>query len=91
MSSNLNFIFCFTWGHLISGYNLSTDIQGISSMKSIIPLNLRMRAATATALGAAAANAKLLADQEDREIEHLVATMIEAQVTFPIPHMMIQF
>jgi len=43
-------------------------------------LPLRVRAATATALGAAAARAKLLADQEVREIEHLVATIIEAQV-----------
>lgn len=49
--------------------------------KDDIPLSLRIRAATATALGAAAARAKLLADQEDREIEHLVATIIEAQVT----------
>lgn len=54
-------------------------------MKSTIPLNLRTRAATATALGVAAANAKLLADQEEREIGHLVATMIEAQVPFSIP------
>ncbi|KAG5031449.1 hypothetical protein JHK85_015431 [Glycine max] len=50
------------------------------SSLSEIPLTLRVRAATATALGAAAARAKLLADQEDREIEHLVATIIEAQV-----------
>ncbi|KAL7099324.1 hypothetical protein ACP275_09G076900 [Erythranthe tilingii] len=57
-----------------------SEIEGISSVKSIIPMNLRTRAATATALGAAAANAKLLADQEEREIGHLVATMIEAQV-----------
>ncbi|TKY75136.1 SWI/SNF complex subunit SWI3A [Spatholobus suberectus] len=48
--------------------------------KDGIPLTLRVRAATATALGAAAAGAKLLADQEDREIEHLVATIIEAQI-----------
>ncbi|KAM7483474.1 hypothetical protein LguiB_008057 [Lonicera macranthoides] len=45
-----------------------------------IPLTLRMRAASATALGAAAARAKLLADREDREIEHLVATIIEMQL-----------
>ncbi|OIW17048.1 hypothetical protein TanjilG_00187 [Lupinus angustifolius] len=45
-----------------------------------IPLTLQIRAAIATALGAAAARAKLLADQEDREIEHLVATIIEAQI-----------
>ncbi|ESW09501.1 hypothetical protein PHAVU_009G132800 [Phaseolus vulgaris] len=50
------------------------------SSLSEIPLPLRVRAATATALGAAAARAKLLADQEVREIEHLVATIIEAQI-----------
>jgi len=44
-------------------------------------LTLRIRAAIGTALGATAARAKLLADQEDREIEHLVATIIEAQVS----------
>ncbi|KAK7316837.1 hypothetical protein RJT34_00586 [Clitoria ternatea] len=48
--------------------------------KDGIPLTLRVRAAIATALGAAAARAKLLADQEDREIEHVVATIIEAQI-----------
>ena len=47
---------------------------------NIIPAALRMRAATATALGAAAAHAKLLADQEDRVIEYQVATIIEMQV-----------
>ncbi|CAN6472505.1 unnamed protein product [Victoria cruziana] len=50
---------------------------------------LRMRAAIATALGAAAANAKLLADQEDREIEHLLSNIIETQVRkieFKIKH-----
>lgn len=46
-----------------------------------IPLILRIRAAIATAFGAAAAHAKLLADQEEREIEYLLATMIETQVT----------
>lgn len=40
-----------------------------------------MRAATATALGTAAARAKLLADQEDRVIEHQVATIVEMQVS----------
>lgn len=40
-----------------------------------------MRTAVAMALGAAAARAKLLADQEEREIEHLVATIIETEVT----------
>ncbi|KAG5537234.1 hypothetical protein RHGRI_024622 [Rhododendron griersonianum] len=37
----------------------------------------QMRDATATALGGGAARAKLLADQEDREIQCLVATIIE--------------
>lgn len=64
---------------------MCAGIEGISSAKSIIPLNLRTRAASATALGAAAANAKLLADQEEREMGHLMATMIEAQVSFFIP------
>lgn len=45
-----------------------------------MPLPLRIRAAVATGLGAAAAHAKLLAEHEEREIEHLVATIIEAQV-----------
>ncbi|XP_044492185.1 SWI/SNF complex subunit SWI3A-like isoform X2 [Mangifera indica] len=54
--------------------------QETATENNDIPLTLRIRAATATALGAAAANAKLLADQEDREIEHLVATMIETQL-----------
>ncbi|KAK2391416.1 SWI/SNF complex subunit SWI3A [Trifolium repens] len=50
------------------------------SPKNDIPLTLRVRAAIGTALGATAARAKLLADQEEREIEHLVATIIEAQI-----------
>lgn len=61
---------------------LSAETAEISSAKNIIPLNLRTRAATATALGVAAANAKLLADQEEKEIGNLVSVMIEAQVLF---------
>ncbi|KAL3818544.1 hypothetical protein ACJIZ3_004449 [Penstemon smallii] len=57
-----------------------SEMEETYALKNIIPLNLRTRAATATALGAAAANAKLLADQEEREMGQLVATMIEAQV-----------
>lgn len=34
----------------------------------------------ATALGAAAAQAKILADQEEREMEELAATVIDQQV-----------
>ncbi|CAK9330316.1 unnamed protein product [Citrullus colocynthis] len=48
--------------------------------KDDIPLILRVRAAIATALGAAAARSKLLADQEEREMEYLLAIMIETQM-----------
>uniref|UniRef100_A0A7N0U7A8 SMARCC C-terminal domain-containing protein n=1 Tax=Kalanchoe fedtschenkoi TaxID=63787 RepID=A0A7N0U7A8_KALFE len=51
-----------------------------SQESSVVPLALRYRAATATALGAAAARAKLLADQEDRELEYIMATIIENQL-----------
>ena len=54
----------------------------ISPVKNIITLNLRTRAATATALGAAAANVKVLADNEERKIGYLVANMIETQALF---------
>ncbi|KAF8006725.1 hypothetical protein BT93_K0897 [Corymbia citriodora subsp. variegata] len=54
------------------------DAQGPLPSKSHMPL--QVRAATATALGVASARAKLLADQEDREIEHKVASIIETQM-----------
>lgn len=54
------------------------DAQGPLPTKSHMPL--QVRAATATALGVAAARAKSLADQEDREIEHKVASIIETQM-----------
>ncbi|XWS51456.1 hypothetical protein CRYUN_Cryun12cG0177800 [Craigia yunnanensis] len=57
-----------------------SESQETSPMKNDVPLPLRVRAAVATGLGAAAAHAKLLAEQEEREIEHLVATIIEAQL-----------
>lgn len=56
------------------------ESQETHPKKSDIPLPLQIRAAVATGLGAAAGHAKLLAVQEEREIEHLVATIIEAQV-----------
>uniref|UniRef100_A0A1D1XME5 SWI/SNF complex subunit SWI3A n=1 Tax=Anthurium amnicola TaxID=1678845 RepID=A0A1D1XME5_9ARAE len=43
-------------------------------------LAFEIRAATATAFGAAAAHAKLLADQEDRQIEYLMASIIDMQL-----------
>lgn len=66
---------------LVNYYCIRPLILSYSAeVKDDIPLTLRIRAAIGTALGATAARAKLLADQEDREIEHLVATIIEAQV-----------
>uniref|UniRef100_A0A5B6ZDT4 Putative SWI/SNF complex subunit SWI3A isoform X1 n=1 Tax=Davidia involucrata TaxID=16924 RepID=A0A5B6ZDT4_DAVIN len=59
---------------------IQLDTQETSTEKNAKLLTLQTRAATATALGAAAAHAKLLADQEDREIEYLVATLIEIQL-----------
>ncbi|XP_050375830.1 SWI/SNF complex subunit SWI3A isoform X2 [Argentina anserina] len=54
--------------------------QDAFKKKDDIPPTLQIRAAIATGLGAAAARAKLLADQEDREIEHLLATIIGTQM-----------
>ncbi|EPS62444.1 hypothetical protein M569_12346, partial [Genlisea aurea] len=50
-----------------------------SHSSGVVALNLRTRAASAAALGAAAANARCLADGEEREMGHLLAVMIEAQ------------
>ncbi|EOA28363.1 hypothetical protein CARUB_v10024568mg [Capsella rubella] len=44
-----------------------------------LPVALRIRASVATALGAAAAQAKILADQEEREMEELAASVIDQQ------------
>ncbi|KAL5543847.1 hypothetical protein UlMin_007631 [Ulmus minor] len=56
-----------------------SENQDTSLKTDDLPLTLRIRAGVATALGAAAAHAKLLADHEEREIEHLVATIIGTQ------------
>ncbi|KAJ8772424.1 hypothetical protein K2173_027601 [Erythroxylum novogranatense] len=56
------------------------DTTETSQMQDDVPLTLRLRAAVATALGSAAARAKLLADQEDREIENLMAVILETQL-----------
>ncbi|XP_010506803.1 PREDICTED: SWI/SNF complex subunit SWI3A [Camelina sativa] len=45
-----------------------------------LPVALRIKASVATALGAAAAQAKILADQEEREMEDLAATVIDQQL-----------
>ncbi|XP_076898000.1 SWI/SNF complex subunit SWI3A-like [Bidens hawaiensis] len=64
----------------VQGNGLEMDARPIESDKGVIPLPLRMRATSATALGAAAAHAKLLAVQEEREIESLVSSVINAQL-----------
>ncbi|XP_010523953.1 PREDICTED: SWI/SNF complex subunit SWI3A [Tarenaya hassleriana] len=53
--------------------------QEASSMEDL-PLALRIRTSAAAALGAAAAHAKILADQEEREMELLAATVIDEQL-----------
>ncbi|KAL5717373.1 hypothetical protein ACHQM5_010386 [Ranunculus cassubicifolius] len=62
---------------LIEGEDGSTE-SGEENNSACV--TLRIRTAIATAFGAAAVHAKLLADQEDREIEHLVATVIDTQL-----------
>ncbi|KAI3943614.1 hypothetical protein MKX01_039242 [Papaver californicum] len=57
-----------------------SETQEATPEMNHVPIKLRIRAAMATALGTAAAHSKRLADQEDREIEHLVATIIETQL-----------
>ncbi|KAF0891662.1 hypothetical protein E2562_010881 [Oryza meyeriana var. granulata] len=49
--------------------------------KMFISTAYQVRAAVATSLGVAAARAKMLADQEEREIELLMASIIETQLT----------
>ncbi|KAF2311526.1 hypothetical protein GH714_024567 [Hevea brasiliensis] len=57
-----------------------SEAQETSPGQNEMPLTLRLRTAIATALGAAAMHAKLLADKEDQEIENLVTTMVETQL-----------
>ncbi len=45
-----------------------------------ISTTYQVRAAVATSIGVAAARAKRLADQEEREMELLMASIIETQV-----------
>ncbi|KAM1025558.1 hypothetical protein ACFX14_038594 [Malus domestica] len=57
-----------------------SESQDALFRKDDIPPSLQLRAAIGTALGAAASHSKLLADQEDREIEYLMATIIGTQM-----------
>ncbi|PWA59471.1 hypothetical protein CTI12_AA281630 [Artemisia annua] len=62
------------------GNDIEMDARPSESEKDVIPLPLRMRATSATILGAAAAHAKLLAIQEDKEVERLVSTVVSTQL-----------
>ncbi|KAH9329428.1 hypothetical protein KI387_001536, partial [Taxus chinensis] len=68
--------------NVIATAGTDEDLKGDfrSSAKSLPATHLQMRAAIATALGAAGAHAKLLADQEERDIEHLMSMIIENQL-----------
>ncbi|GAB4860406.1 hypothetical protein Ancab_035564 [Ancistrocladus abbreviatus] len=55
------------------------EIEGTSAAKDALHLSSRIRATVATGPGAAAAHAQLLADQEEREIEYLIAMAVETQ------------
>ncbi|CAH2057627.1 unnamed protein product, partial [Thlaspi arvense] len=54
--------------------------QGGKEGPQDLPVALRIRASVATGLGAAAAQAKILADEEEREMEHLAASVIDQQL-----------
>ncbi|XP_073101698.1 SWI/SNF complex subunit SWI3A homolog isoform X3 [Elaeis guineensis] len=56
-----------------------TDTPELLPERNFDATAFQIKAAIATALGAAAAHAKQLADQEQREMEHLMASIIEAQ------------
>lgn len=71
---------CWIVSLLTISYELHTETQDTSLKRDDIPLTVRIRASIGTALGAAAARSKLLADQEDREIENLVTIIMETQV-----------
>ncbi|KAI8544020.1 hypothetical protein RHMOL_Rhmol08G0262700 [Rhododendron molle] len=73
------FLYCFrALQYIYFSYRVSGKIHHKECFTSD-RLIYQMRAATATALGGGAARAKLLADQEDREIQSFVATIIAEQ------------
>lgn len=59
---------------------VETENGNVVPSKDLAPSVTQVRAGIATAISAAAANAKLLGDQEEREIEHLMASIIENQL-----------
>jgi hypothetical protein len=66
----------------IAGTDQTTeDGDSLAGEKEMTTPTVEMRAATATALGSAAVRAKLLADQEDQDIENLFSTVVDTQVS----------
>ncbi|XP_073389287.1 SWI/SNF complex subunit SWI3A-like isoform X5 [Physcomitrium patens] len=65
------------WG---AGHPRQPDAAKAGAGGEELPCAVQARVSVATALGVAAANAKLLADGEEREIEHLVASIIDYQM-----------
>ncbi|WOL00736.1 SWI/SNF complex subunit SWI3A isoform X2 [Canna indica] len=61
-------------------FDKETDTSEHVPLKRFGSTAFQVRAAMGTALGAAAARAKLLADQEEREMELLLASIVEAQL-----------
>ncbi|KAG8082383.1 hypothetical protein GUJ93_ZPchr0014g47367 [Zizania palustris] len=59
---------------------LGHSVPGNKKGKMFISTTYQVRAAVATALGVAAARAKMLANQEEREMELLMASIIETQL-----------
>ncbi|MCO5571215.1 hypothetical protein L7F22_024950 [Adiantum nelumboides] len=62
---------------LISSYLHSDQTQ---APKDVETSGSNIRTGTSTGIGAVAANSKHVADQEEREIEHLVANILEDQL-----------
>jgi len=56
------------------------DVDSLAGEKEMTTPTVEMRAATAAALGSAAVRAKLLADQEDQDIENLFSTVVDTQM-----------
>lgn len=56
------------------------DGESLAGEKEMTTPTVEMRAATATALGSAAVRAKLLADEEDQDVENLFSTVVDTQM-----------
>ncbi|CAN1189265.1 SWI/SNF complex subunit SWI3A, partial [Linum perenne] len=64
----------------VEGGPAHSEARETNFCQNDVPLTLRLRATVAAALGAAAAHGKLLADEEDQQIEALVGIITETQL-----------